>query len=385
MTKCPTCFHVLPPIPTKFVCVGTCGASRNAHASQVRGYEVTSKPILDHPASGEERPARAVCTKCRISSEQEVCPACHGEIPANWRAAAVTCIAMSGARATGKSLMLGVAKAQLELLIERHHRSALRPIGDTDRYFYERYTRTLYEQRQILEPTARMSDDQTTSRDPLIFGFSELLPDGQRRQRIVVLRDVAGEDLESLSDSDTSLSFFSRADAVIALIDPLKVPAIRQMLADLVPGDARLGGDGIHVVSNLLALMTNRVVGARTRIPLAVALSKFDTLQQLSEVRGTEWARIMNRPGSPLQRDPSMRSATFDFTDGDLLHYEVRALLEKLNSASVTAMIEETAENFRYFAVSALGASPQGELLHHGGIAPFRVLDPFKWALQVAS
>jgi len=48
-------------------------------------------------------------------------------------------------------------------------------------------------------------------------------------------------------------------------------------------------------------------------------------------------------------------------------------------------MLNETAGRFRYFAVSALGESPEGDMIHAGGIAPFRVLDPFKWAMQVTA
>ena len=35
----------------------------------------------------------------------------------------------------------------------------------------------------------------------------------------------------------------------------------------------------------------------------------------------------------------------------------------------------------RFFAVSALGASPEGEKLSDRGISPFRVTDPVRWVL----
>ena len=55
-----------------------------------------------------------------------------------------------------------------------------------------------------------------------------------------------------------------------------------------------------------------------------------------------------------------------------------------LGASTLTSMLSDTAQQFRYFGVSALGESPEGDLIHAGGIAPFRVLDPFKWALEVA-
>jgi hypothetical protein len=172
---------------------------------------------------------------------------------------------------------------------------------------------------------------------------------------------------------------------VIALIDPLTVRQVRDMLADLVAGDTRIGGDGIAVLQHVLGLMTSHAPGARTRIPLAVVLSKFDTLQRLRDVQDNRWSPIMNRPGAPIQRDPSLASAAYDQVDGDLLHAEVEGLLELLNAATLTAMLSETADRFQYFAASALGASPEGEMINAGGIASYRVIDPFKWALQVTA
>lgn len=384
MSKCPTCFHPVPAAPELLVCVGTCATQRNDRGSAERGYEVMTRPTMS-PSRKPSGEVTATCSKCSVETTQEACPRCIGQIPQNWRESKVTCVAMSGARATGKSLTLGVAKAQLDLYVQRFHRSVLRGVGDTDQEFFERYTKKLYEQREILEPTASIEDNQTTTREPLIFAFTERHSEsGQSRRRVLVLRDVAGEDLEQ-HDNPAALSFFARADAVVVLIDPLKVPDIRNMLADVIPNDTRLGGDGRQVLDNLLRLMTGGALGGRTQVPLAVALSKFDVLQQLRSVQGgSQWAAIMNRPGSPLQRDPSLQSRGYDHNDGLLLHHEVLSLLHQLNSEALSHTLDEHADNYRYFALSALGSHPKGDQLAAGGIAPFRVLDPFKWALEVA-
>lgn len=385
--KCPTCFAALPSHPATAVCVGSCAPEVRRQASAVRGYEVRTKPILDvpQPSRPDVSPPIPKCPKCSTPSSLEVCGYCLAEIPPHWRSSKVTCIALAGARATGKSLMLAVAKEQLALLVERHFRSAFTGIGNTEDFFRRHYTVPLFEQRQLLQPTASASTAETTVREPLIFQFNERFHDGSARSRILVMRDVAGEDLEALGAMDGTLGFFSRADAVIALIDPLTVSQIRGMLADLIPGDTRTGGDGVAVLRHVLKLMTSGVPGARTSIPLAVVLSKVDTLQRLTEVKNTTWSRIMDRPGSPLQRDPSLKSAIYDHNDGDLLHEEVVGLLDELRAASLTATLQDTAEHFRFFATSALGESPEGDMIHAGGIAPFRVLDPFKWALYVTN
>lgn len=382
--KCPLCFAYLPSRPAKAICVGSCDPKLDEQATSVRRYQVMSKPIFDMtgPSQTEPHPGVSRCPHCSTPSGQEVCGYCSYAVPPNWRGTRVTCIAMAGARATGKSLMLAVAKEQLELFAERHHRSAFRGVGGTDRFFERNYTAPLFEQRRILQATVGIAEHESVTREPLIFTFNERGNDGSVHPRTLVLRDVAGEDLEAMGGMDQHLSFFSRADAVIALLDPLTVSSVRAMLADLVPAATRLGGDGVAVLQHVLGLMTNHAPGTRTKIPIAVVLSKVDVLQRLREVEGTRWASIMNRPGSPLQRDPTLTSPQFDVIDGDLLHEELAGLLELLHASTLTAMLSETADTFRYFAVSALGESPEGDLIHSGGIAPFRVLDPFKWAMQ---
>lgn len=384
--KCPMCFHRLPPTPVRMLCTGTCPVTLDERASAVRGYRVMTTRVFGvAPSAAGPGSVAFACPRCSTPSTNEACPYCSYPIPTNWRNASVTCVAMAGARATGKSLMLAVAKEQLQLLTERYHNSALRGVGSTEGFFRVHYTEPLFKQRRILLATATILDDDSVTRQPSIFTYKERLPGGQQRQRFLVVRDVAGEDLEDMNPADQKLTFFARADAVLALLDPLSVPQVRDMLADLIPAATRLGGDGITVIRQVLDLMTAHMPGARTSIPIGVVLSKVDVLQRLREVQGTRWGSIMNRPGSALQRDPSLMTAGFNQLDGDLLHEELIGLLELMNASSLVATLNEVADRFRLFAVSALGESPEGDIVSAGGIAPFRVLDPFKWAMQFAS
>lgn len=374
--KCPTCFHALPQRPAKLQCVGDCAPSVSATASRARGYEAATRPDFDAGLSA--------CPRCKTPSDVEACPVCLGPVPANWRRYAVTCVVMAGARATGKSLLLGVMKEQFEQYVEQFHHCALMPLGRTADIVWDRYTRPLYKERNILPPTASMRDVETTAREPLVFTFSEQTGAGVRT-RALVLRDVAGEDLEARGARDDMLGFFARADGVIALLDPMKVEEIRLVLQGILPHGNSVGGDGVAVIEHVVRLMSGGAAGDRTQIPLALTLSKADTLQSLSRVQGNKWRQIMGRPGSPLRRDPSMRTAHFDPADGDLLHHEVAALLDEFGASRVPGFLNTHAPNSRFFAVSALGASPNGETLHAGGIAPFRVLDPLKWILAATA
>lgn len=382
--KCPACFRPLPPTPRTMVCVGRCEPRVNPEASVARGSEVRTRPVLrlaSPPSPGQ--PPAAVCEDCQVSSSSEVCPACSYPIAEGWRSSRITCIALAGARASGKSLMIAVAKQQLDLLAERHWRSAVRGVGDTQERFDEHYITPLYEQRKLLEPTRGIQAADTITREPLIFQFNERIAgEPAPVRRVLVLRDVAGEDLEHDTGNDAAFDFFGRADVVLVLIDPLTVRQIRHMLSDIVSEPQRLGGDGVDVLRHVLALMTNRVPGGRTRVPIGIVLSKVDVLQKLRDVKGTKWAAIMNRPGSPLQRDSSLVTPHYDDADGQLLHEEVSGLLEMLGAGMIRATLDDAVGNYRFFAASALGESPDGDMLHSGGIAPFRVLDSIKWAIH---
>jgi hypothetical protein len=207
--------------------------------------------------------------------------------------------------------------------------------------------------------------------------FSVITPTGARHH--LVIRDVAGEELERPDDLDTqALGFFGRADAVFFLFDPLKVEAVRAQLRDLVPAH-QVGGDPRDVLESTLRLIGD---GAPR---LSVILSKFDALQALRRIEaGGEWSRIMQNPGAAFFRDAG---PTHDPGpgDGEQLHEEVRSLLNKLGAGPLLARIELAVRReparYRYFAVSALGNPPSGRRQHARGIAPFRCLDPLRWVL----
>ncbi|WP_166139432.1 TRAFAC clade GTPase domain-containing protein [Nocardioides ochotonae] len=289
----------------------------------------------------------------------------------------VVCVAMAGARSAGKSIYLGVLRQQLELWVEETHRSTLDLLGETEKHYWARYGAALFVEGVILEATAEMSKDPDGHR-PLIFQFL----DKTGRRLILVVRDVAGEDLEDLANRRPALAFVRRADAVVALIDPLKVAGLRESLRGVLqPGE--LGGDGVEVVRQLLNLFTD---DGRASVPpdlrLAVALSKADVLQQVRDVPGAPLRPVMLRAGSPLQRDPSMSSASFDVVDADLVHAEVESVLTVLVGPKLVNLLRNGDVEYRYFVLSALGAQPDGTRLNSSGIAPFRVLDPIKWVLS---
>lgn len=376
MTKCPNCFIPVPLAHSAWMCASGSSGS-DGDRGQPRGGAQESHPeviTVQHPPSGRRAriPAPPSCKRC--SGEcAEVCPTCDYRFPAGWRGSSTTCIAMAGARATGKSIYIAVLIKQLQQLGECTGTTVLAANDHTLRTFAEMYERPLYEQRGIMMSTPPVAQADSYQREPLIFA----LRSRTGSQSFLVIRDVAGEDLEARDVSIGRLRFFRQADGVFFLFDPLRVQEISDLLQDLVPAQ-RTGGDPTIVLENTLHLMGNAATN------LAVVLSKFDALQALRDVDGAEWSLVMQNPGAAFVRDPGP-VAPYDEDDGDLLHEEVRSLLQRLRSGSLVGRVESASATsglrHRFFAVSALGEPPSGAVLNPRGIAPFRCLDPLKWVM----
>lgn len=382
MTACPSCFEQLPATDFAWVCENpSCEQSTDTVATAYLGSRVESGPVtfLSRPSDAPrnwQKPDTIYCRKCQAPSH-EACARCHYPLPDSWRSYDVTTIAMNGARWTGKSFYVAVAIQQLRNVLS-HLRSTV-DFGDTrtrDTYLNV-YQRPLYEELKLIPATPRSNTDASPQRYPLIFRLGVL----KGVQRILVLRDVAGEDMEDAPENAPNLSFLRHADAVFFLFDPLAIPAIKEHLRGLVPHQLNTGGDPRLVLGNL-----KRLLGSATPA-LAVIVSKFDALQALRNVDDMEWKPIMSNPGAAFLRDPSLDSGTYDSADGELLSLEVQSLLYKLGADDFIFALEGSGGGkvlpHRFFAVSVLGESTDGESISRLGISPFRILDPLKWVLDM--
>lgn len=380
MTKCPRCFVTLPQDVYTWMSLATDKTEVDPVATLYHGSPVSSGPFQDFrspPNSPPGVPPPPEFVAERMGGPAvEVCPTCHYQLPNEWRRGQATCVAMAGARATGKTVYIAVLIKQLQQLGEQIGQIVDPATHTTEVNYRDYYETPLYTERGILESTPAAETGNPYQRHPLVFnlGMWAGLP------RYLVIRDVAGEDLENPANADAQwLNFFSHADGVIFMFDPLKVDVIRDQLFDLVPAQERVGGDPTAV------LRTVRNIVGSGNPKLAVVLSKFDALQALASVEGSTWAPVMANPGAAFSRDQSLLNAPYHDQDGRLLHEEVRSLLQRLDASTLVMAAERrsalAAQDSRFFAVSALGESPVGDKLHSSGISPFRCLDPVRWIL----
>lgn len=380
MSKCPNCFRHLPDGQYAWICTtGRCEQTVDDFASRFSAFEVRNgtRYALARPLEAKRNwapPHDVACPSCLVPMS-DACPSCHHPLLPGWRLAQVTCIAMSGARATGKSLYVAVMVKQLEVLAMQL--GTVLAFGDdvTRETYRKEYEEPLYVERGLMSPTPKSNTVGSYQRHPLVFSLGMI--GGVRR--FFVVRDIAGEDMEN-PENTGQLDFLAQADGIFFMFDTLAVDNVRAKLVDLIPAQLMSGGDPLIVLGNLLRMLGS----AAPR--LAIILSKFDALQELRRVDDVDWSAIMSNPGAAFLRNPIQTTPAYDRDDGALLHEEVKSLLYRLNAGGIVLTLENPHGGqklpYRFFATSALGESPDGRQVNARGIAPFRCLDPVKWVFD---
>lgn len=309
-------------------------------------------------------------------------------LPEGWQGSGTITIAMAGARASGKSLYIAVVVKLLRQLVIANA-GVFRAADEYTRTTFEKeYERPLFEQMGFLRPTPSASSVDAPQRRPLIFDIGAHERDEGLQKVFVVFRDVAGEDLkeEGFEARKDGLSFFCHADRILFLFDPMAVHRIQQLLAGAVARHEVGDDDPTIVLQNVL-----RVLGTDYRPPIALTLSKFDTMQCLADVNqgdnyyssSVNWQRVMSNYGAGFCRENSELGKQFNYANNMLLHYEVLSLLECLGATELINQLQQPMFGqqpypFQCFAVSSLGAPPDGDQVSRSGIAPFRCLDPLR-------
>ena len=388
-SACPYCFTRLGREEVVYRCTsGRCQPAPDPQATALAGYEVATTRMYRQVLSETVKtlPADLPCGLCGDTCTQEVCPACHRDLPEQWRNRRVFTMAMAGARGSGKSVYIAVAVETLIRYAQARGRTVGPETTGTQEVYSSRYYKPLYQENKVVEGTPPIAAGGAYQRDPLIWSVV-----GGPERLSIVMRDLSGEDVEKLAGVRPDFSFIDRADLVVFLFDPLMLESVRQVLAGVIPDvDAHRPGDRPGEVLPRILAQT----GSGTA-RLALVISKFDSLHQLPRVSDSR-AAILANPAAHFNQDATMRrtalapdlaAAQFE-ADSRFLDAEVRALFDRINEESVTLVADQAARDgriaaVRHFAVSAVGESPlHANQLTQRGISPFRVLDPILWGLS---
>src|SRR5699024_10577733 len=256
-----------------------CQLNPDLVATRFTGVQTHSRRIVKLSRPPEQPdwnpPVNLACPECR-QPMRPVCPTCHYELPPGWRQGEAVCVAMARARDTVIGVCPGVMIKQLERMVERMGASLVFATERGRATYQNIYEKALYEKRGIIQPTPVATLSDSYQREPLILSLGVF--GGTRR--FLVLRDVAGEDLERPGANAQHLAFFAHADAIFSMFDPTQVPSIAGQLPDLVSAQLHEGGAPQVVMENLM-----RLIGAG-QPKVAIVLSKFDTMQLLRRVKG---------------------------------------------------------------------------------------------------
>ncbi|MCW2902859.1 MAG: hypothetical protein JWO67_5124 [Streptosporangiaceae bacterium] len=378
---CPYCFATAAPQRVAFRCLGRAGRGPGCDP-------VLDRPLADYTGStagaslppvfaASGRGGRAQCPDCGRPTGRRVCPECHNPLPSAYCDTPSRIVALVGAKNAGKSTYIAVLLHELMNRIGTELDTSLVACDDRtiDRYKRD-FGHPLYDQRRLLPTTASAA---TAPREPLVYlltrtrrsRLSRLHRGGGNDALTLVLFDTAGEDLRSRDTRDLHLRYLQAADAIIFLVDPLELPGARAALLDGVRPVTADDPDSepINVIARVTEALQSRRTGDRLRIPVAVALTKIDTLQP-----------SMARQ-SALHRSRQVTGA-LDLDDREAVDEQVRALLHEWQAGQLDRYLRQRYTEYALFGLSALGGMPDDGQVGAGGVRPYRAEDPLLWLLH---
>lgn len=382
--SCPYCYHRIPGHRLWYQCAGRgvpgtpgCKPERDQARQEQTGYAVDSRPSFP-PTRPGPAPRRAPCPTCHGVSGIRVCPVCHTPLSANFGESASPLIAMVGAKGTGKTVYLTVLAHELRTNLRKRFAADVRLTGDrqggltSPKQWLDRNVNAVFTDHKLFASTEQATDGR---REPLVFEWR------QEHKRLLLRRlrtsylsfyDTAGEDLTAQGTAH-DLVYLEAADALILLLDPFMLPQAQDRLH--LPKSAMVANEAtIDVLGRVTEMLrSSHGISGRRRIPIpvSVAFAKMDAFDTVLD------------DDHPLLRLPPTADR-YDEGAGQETHEHIRALLEDFGAGDVDAHLRLNYQDFRYFAVSALGAQPNYDTaeVDRNGVHPFRVDEPLVWLLS---
>ncbi|MBE1491922.1 hypothetical protein [Plantactinospora soyae] len=374
-TACPYCYHQIPGRKLAYQCTGRGSPGRDGCPKTVdekrrreTGFNQPSRPVFTADKAGLYAPPRAKCPTCRAESGIRACPCCHTPLSANFGASAGPLIAMVGATGTGKTVYLTVLAHELMNGLRRRFDADVRRVGGSSSEVEQ-----VFGEQTLFGQTAQAKGGW---REPVVFEWRQQrrgLGIGPRfRTTYLSFYDTAGEDLTE-QDTTHDLTYLGAAEALILLLDPFMIRKARDQIR--LPKSALRSQESTLNVVNRVTETLRASHGLKPRqnvkIPVAVAFAKIDAFFD-----------VLGRDHALLRKPPV--TAGYDELAGQATHEQIRALLREWDADDIDAHLRHNYENFRYFAVSALGAQPDYDdaVVDPRGVQPFRVDEPLVWLLS---
>lgn len=198
-----------------------------------------------------------------------VCPSCGRDLVNGSGVRQTVQLALVGSIGAGKSRLLDTAITELEKALESVGGSLTPLSADAELYFQQAVTR-----RQQASPTAK-------TEHKLPIGLTFLVQKGPTRVELQLM-DAAGEAFANWDES-AKLRYLDTAEALIAIIDPLALPRIRDHLLQSRYANSVLLANGDQEEAYAAAIDRLRAESIPlNKRGLAVVLTKGDVLAQLA-------------------------------------------------------------------------------------------------------
>jgi GTPase SAR1 family protein len=372
---CPYCFEGFTSSEVAFRCIRPAGCPPEEDKPLSDYQRLTATMMLPRvftPSPGWRTPTSARCT-CGTRSTKAVCPHCHNTLPGQFSATSHHTIALIGAKGAGKSNYIAVLVHELRNKVGQRFNAALNALDEqTIKRYREHFERFVYDKREVVPATP---SGMAALHYPLVYrlGITRRWLRLFRRNRAttLVLFDTAGEDLGNSDTMAIATRYFASSHGLIFLLDPLQIPAVRQLLGlpELAAGEAEPPGDIIFRVCELIRKLRGIGPEQPIRIPVAIVFSKIDEVRRILE------------PDSILNR-ASEHDGAFDLADAEEVDETVRAHVNRWLGPNFHATLEQNFSLVRYFGISALGDAPTNDGTLPRGVQAFRVEDPFLWLLH---
>lgn len=379
--SCPYCYHRVNGNRLWYQCTGRgspaakgCAPVRDEARERETGFNEHMRPVFGLGGSRLVWPAKANCPQCGAQTGIRACPCCHTPLSANFGASVNPLIAMAGAKGTGKTVYLSALAHELLNGMSGRFDADVRVSGASQsaalgaRPTFSR----IFDRQELVEQSAQAVDGR---QPPMVFEWrGEQRVAGLRRFRTSFLSfyDTAGEDLTA-QETTHDLAYLGAADALILLLDPFMIPQARAKIR--IPAEAVASAEPTVDVVNRVTEALRASQGIRSnraiKIPVAVAFAKMDAF---FDVLGSDHPLLRQPPPEPY----------YDDVAGQATHEQVRAVLAGWGADNIDRHLRFNYANFRYFAVSSLGAPPDyvRNLVDEGGVRPFRVAEPLLWLLS---
>lgn len=327
-------------------------------------------------------PKSAKCDRCGTESSKFVCPHCHNWLPTEMIANGSQIISIIGAQSSGKTTYI---TALFDELRKYGYKMRLN-ISPKDESPRDEYRTTVKIQRlrtRLFDDLQQLDKTPVGEKPvPLIFELTQSKdvnrPSKGDKHIYLVFYDTAGESFENQEEILRTATYLQESAAVILLLDPFSVKALRQDIIDAGYNEGDMKSDPARVVSSLLSYAKSdpKRLAKLKKKPIAVTFSKIDAVVNGLEVAGNDYSI----QGIDLKRNSSfLKSGILDMNITDQISEGlIEVCRERWDLAGLVSDIFTTFDNTHFFGVSSLG----GDLQTLDKIRPYRVLDPLIWLLS---